>query len=375
MGIAKRKDNGSYTVRVYSKGQIIVQKGGFKKKAEAQRFYDKTLAKFKENPEEFLEDIRYTFDDLIERFVEIHLPTVRPSTRMKYTYEIELRIEPFFRYMPLARITANRLEDFKLGLIRSNLAPKSINICMNLLKAILDKAVKWDMLNKNPYNLEPLKVPKRDDDYAWWDDVKYIRLFLEEARKSTKYYPIYVLALETGMRQGEILALSKSDVDLENGRIRIRRSWGTKTKIMGPTKGGRIRFVDFNPESWLATILRNAISQSVHEEFIFTTSSGEMIGQTEIAGKTFNNIMERAGVPKIRFHDLRHTFATWYMIKTDNIRHLQQLLGHATVATTEKYLHVSARHKKAPLELSEMLFDSIGDDDKLCRIGLGGQKK
>jgi len=107
--------------------------------------------------------------------------------------------------------------------------------------------------------------------------------------------------------------------------------------------------VPFHPDSGLREILKEAIEKSTHPEAIIVTPSGKRILNRKLAGYHFPKLVGAAKVPKIRFHDLRHTFASWYMIEVGDIWSLKGILGHVDVQTTQRYAHLSQRHHKMPI--------------------------
>ena len=116
-----------------------------------------------------------------------------------------------FQFRPLQKIDRIEIESFR-SKIMEDLSVKSVNFCMDLLRTIFLKGVEWGMLDKSPYKLKSLKQPEVK--YAWWDKKECIIRFLEESKR-TRHYAAYKLALECGLRVGEIVGLSKQDVDLK----------------------------------------------------------------------------------------------------------------------------------------------------------------
>ncbi len=101
-----------------------------------------------------------------------------------------------------------------------------------------------------------------------------------------------------------------------------------------------------NPEDWNG---RHSLhNRSRHPEAIVATKSGTRVLNRKLSGYHFNKLVELVQVPKIRFHDLRHTFASWYMIEVGDIWSLKGILGHVDVQTTQRYAHLSQRHQKMP---------------------------
>ena len=111
--------------------------------------------------------------------------------------------------------------------------------------------------------------------------------------------------------------------------------------------------MDFNPNGELSRALKQAILMSGHEEIIFLTSRGNRVNNRALAGSCFKHIIKKAKVPIIRFHDLRHTFASWYMIELDEIWALKSILGHSDIRTTQRYAHHSSSRKRKTLEFSK----------------------
>ena len=178
------------------------------------------------------------------------------------------------------------------------------------------------------------------------------RKLLETAR-GNHLEALYVLAVHTGMRQGELLGLKWGDVDLESGVIRIRRTL-TRNKgrlVLGEpkTKCSRrtVRLTDKAVQA-----LREHLERQMEEMkrrgdlyqdqgFIFTTGAATPVDPSHLRKRYFAPLLKKAGLPCIRFHDLRHTCATLLLSRNVHVKYVQELLGHATVAITlNTYSHV-----------------------------------
>jgi integrase len=280
-----------------------------------------------------------TVGELLEKFEEIHLPTVSESTRTRYELDIRYRIRPHFERDSLSSIDRLKLESFRSGLLKE-LAPKSVNNCTELLRLIFNKGVDWGFIETSPMSLKKLRLPECK--YKWWEDKEHITKFLAEAKR-TPYYAAFLLALECGLRLGEIVGLSKTDIDLARCKVHVHQQWLEREGKLGPTKGRTVRTVNFDPKSDLGQALARAIAQSPDEEAIFVTRTGRRIRATKLR-KLMPRLVAKAKVPAIRFHDLRHTFASWYMLEHDDIWTLMRLLGHADIQTTQRYAHLSAKN-------------------------------
>jgi integrase len=178
---------------------------------------------------------------------------------------------------------------------------------------------------------------------------------LLDAAKDDKFEALYVLAVTTGMRRGELLGLKWSDVDLENTRLSIRRTLtrnGNGNYVaLGDTKNKKSRrTVRLTPQivkalrSHLERQLREieALGDSYDDQgLVFTSEAGTPINPSNLRQRSFAPLLKEAALPHIRFHDLRHTCATLLLSKGVHPTFVQELLGHATIAITlDTYSHV-----------------------------------
>ena len=325
---------GVYRIRSSWKAEIWVDKkkvktkAGFSTKKDAEKWYTLTLAQYHSDPTKIVKKRECTFDVLLEKYLAEHLPTVKQGTSTRYLIDITYRITPYFQYMELNKIDTGMIEAFRASIMK-DLSKKSINNCCSTLQTMLKKAEKWKMITKNPYEMDPLKLPQ----------------FLTLA-KECPYYAAYRLALDNGLRLGEIVGLSKRDINFERGLIHIHRQWLDKEKCYGSTKNGRERFINFDPQSSFGLSLLNAVKKSPDSEVIFVTRAGNRIGARKLSGYHFKRLTKKSGVRDITFHSLRHTFASWYMIDVGDIWSLMKILGHSDLKTTMRYSHHSTKDQR-----------------------------
>lgn len=333
---------GKWKAEIWVGKRRVESKSGFLTKSTAQKWHDTRIAEFHVDSTKLDDQKRFYFEDLLERYVQIHLPTVKPGTRTRYFIDINQRIRTQFEGRPLDKIEPFMFEQFRSEIMKG-LSAKSVNNCCDTLYSMFRKAVEWGMLDKNPCRLKQLKLP--ESKYNWWDDMVDVQRFLAVAR-TCRYFATYRLALDCGLRLGEIVGLSKQDVDFGRCQIHIHRQWLDKEKCYGPPKNSRERFVSFDPESDLGDVLRSAIAASPDSEMIFVTRTGRRVGARKLSGEHFQRLIRISGVKRIKFHDMRHTFASWYMITQDDIWSLKGVLGHADIQTSQKYAHLSSRYQK-----------------------------
>lgn len=310
----------------------------FKTKAEAIRYEAETVAKYSNEPESQGKEKKVSFNDLLDKFRLIHLPTIKEGTADRYEIDLKYRIEPFFRYMPLVNINPQLVEEFRSRIMRDRkLSKKSINNCMGVLSVMFTCGERWRMVDKSPVVTQPLKIERVE--YGWWHNSKDIMKFLNCARENSRYYSLFLTAIETGMRLGELIGLSKQDINFDFHYIKVHRQWLDKKKRYGSCKGNNIRTIPISEE--LAEILRNTVNESPHPEAIFVTRTGNRAMGRKVSGVHFKHLVKKSGVPDIKFHDVRHSFASHYMKNGGQIWDLKQILGHSSVKMTERYAHLA----------------------------------
>ena len=358
MSIVKRK-NGTYDVEVYVNSKRVATKRGFATKTKAMQWHEERRSNYRADPDRAVR-VKVpdrTFDELLEAYMKHHLPTVKETTEMRYLVDINERIRERFKFCKLKDISHEVVLKLQTELLDS-LSQKSINNCIALLKSIFTFGINLKMLRENPCTqIKPFKTLVRD--YSWWKNWDDVQTFLQATTSDRKgpphyrggrdpYAAGYRLGVECGMRLGEIVGLSKSDVDLERCAIHIHRQWVVKKMDYDAPKHNKVRTIGFDPDSDLRELLKDAIEASPHPEMIFVDDDGKRVRNDKLAGRYFQNWITLLGLPRIAFHDTRHTFASWFMIRGGDIWELMELLGHSNVKTTMRYAHLSPKVKRVP---------------------------
>jgi integrase len=167
------------------------------------------------------------------------------------------------------------------------------------------------------------------------------KAFLEAAR-GDRYEALYVLAIHYGLRRGELLGLKWSD--LQGSTLQVRRTMSESRvgRIEEETKNGKGRPIGLSERALEA--LRSHSRQQVgvkDSEYIFPSTTGTPTNSSNLMYRSFKPTLKRAGLPQIRFHDLRHTCATIRFMKGQHPKRVQELLGHASIAMTmDIYSHL-----------------------------------
>ncbi len=342
----KQLKNGfSYRAKIYwIDGKEMSQ--GFRRKVDAEAWERKKL--------EERDQIRITgiviqdsltFGEFVEKWMREKVAArLSPSTQSNYESDLRLHILPILKDVPTRSLRLEHGNQILLSLISKGRSPKTINGVLGLLQGIMNDAVLWQFSHRNPFvGLKPLKGETVVDTY--WTDSE-IEQFLRANLRHHRY-PIWVTALNTGLRRGEIAALKWDRVSFQRKQMEITRSV-SRYGLQDRTKTGRKRIVPMNEAIFE---LLWPLWKEQKSEFVFCEEDGSQVDAHHIY-RDFHAAQRRAGFQTlIRFHDLRHTFASHFMMKGGNIYDLQKILGHTTIQMTERYAHLSPTHLENAIQI------------------------
>jgi integrase len=275
--------------------------------------------------------------------------TVRPSTFEVHRHMIEPHIVPALGRLKLKDLNPAHVRGFYREKLDSGLSGATVRKMHSVLRKALKQAVLDGLIPRNV--CEAVKPPKVERKKIKPLDRQQAKTLLEAA-SGDRLEALYVLAVHTGMREGELLGLKWEDVDLERGVLRLRRSLvreGGKTTLgdlKTPKSRRSIRLTHAAAEA-----LRSHLERQLEEmerlgslyqpgRLVFATESGTLINPSNLRNRSFKPLLKRAGLPDICFHDLRHTCATLLLSQGTHPKLVQELLGHATIAMTlDTYSH------------------------------------
>ena len=252
------------------------------------------------------------------------------------------------------------------------LSPKTIKNVHGILHRALDQAIIERLIKDNPTNrcnlpkIEQKKItPLESDDISRFID----------AIKGHKYENIFFVTLFCGLRESEVLALTWDCVDFENNLILINKQLVTSTHhvgpeySLGPTKNSKERYVTVAP-SVMNKLIKQKENQNMMAEragsawnnewnLVFTNELGEHLKQNAIY-KAFKRVVRDLGIPDVRYHDLRHSYAVAAIESGDDIKTVQSNLGHATASfTLDVYGHVSRKMQMRSAENMERYIHNV----------------
>lgn len=320
-------------------------KSGFKTEREAQAAMRKVLTSLDTGT--YVPSTSMTVGDFLEKWLEDKASVIRYGTLRKYRWLINRRIIPMLGKLPLQGLTPQHIQTLYAKLRNGDkpLSSRSILHTHRLLHEALDRALKWSLIARNP--CDAVETPKADRPQmqAWTPE--QARHFLSVAH-SNRYYVAFVLALETGMRQGEILGLKWSDIDLQNGYLNVKRADYRGIINEPKTVRGR-RGISLLPNTVQVLKTHKACqteermflgSDYCDNELVIAKNDGTPLRARSLENHWYK-LLEESGLPRIRFHDLRHTHASMMAAAGVSAKAVSDRLGHSTVSfTLDTYTHL-----------------------------------
>jgi len=313
---------------------------------------------------------RRTVEAYLTEWLESTTQRVRPSTARRYEQLVRRHALPALGRLTLAQLRPAVLQGLYTDLVAAGLAPATVRQLHAILHHALAQAARWGLVSQNVADLvTPPRVPRYE---ARTLTAQQARTLLAAVRGDA-LEALYVLALYTGLRQGELLGLRWADVDLERGRLAVRGTLGrdaTGTLAVAETKTARSRRqVPLAPSAVTALRAHGARQAEARlragpawqgTDLIFTEADGRPLNSRELLRGHWYPLLARAGLPRIRFHDLRHTVATLLLEEGVHPRVAADALGHSTTALTlNTYSHVSATvAAEAAARLARLLDDA-----------------
>jgi len=278
---------------------------------------------------------RLTVAAYLEDWLEATRDNVRPATWQRYRGIVRTHHISRIGRIPLSKLTPGDVERLLRDMEGS---PRTRHHARAVLRTALARAVAHGLILRNPAALaSPPRVAHREIE-SW--DATQVRTFLDAIR-GHRLEALFTVAVTTGLRQGELLGLRWSDVDLSGGTLTVRHAL---QRVEGrlqlvETKTAKSRRTVPLPELALRA-LRTVQEGPIIGTHLFTTPSGSPLYGTAVY-RDFLDVIAAAGLPRIRFHSLRHTAASLLLAQGAHPRVVMEMLGHSTIALTmNTYSHV-----------------------------------
>ena len=336
-------------------------------KKEAERFLADKLKEV--NDGTFVQPTDETVKQFLERWVHATAPRVSEGSAYKYRSCIRRRINPFIGDRPLQRLNELIIQELYSTLTAKGYAPRTVLEVHTILDTALSQAVAWRILRYSPTDGVRPPTAQEPAPAVWSADEAEAFLALAEAC-SDRYAPIWRLGLDSGMRLGELLALTWQDVDFQRGVVSIRRTLTRNSKggwRLGehPKTSKSRRSIALAAET-LAALRRHKARQAERRlaagptwtdlDLVFDRGDGSWFNPSTVQG-AFATAVVRAKVPRLTPHGMRHTMATLMLVAGIHPKIVQERLGHNSIQMTlDRYSHVTATMQQdAAATLEEMM--------------------
>ena len=236
-------------------------------------------------------------------------------------------MKDFFKDIKLIDINTIIINKFVKQKQSEGLSAKSINNILTSLGTIFNWAIENDYTMFNPaQRVKKLKVIKEEMEFLTKEEIEAV---LNVTKKNyPDFYPLLLTAIYTGMRRGEILGLTWDCVNFLKSTIKVKYAL-YKGKLSTPKTKTSIREID-TPKivmDVLATLKNQSEPNTLN--LVFTSKNGKFLDADNMIKRRFHKVLDIAGVSRIRFHDLRHTYASLLLAKNLNIKYIQKQMGHA----------------------------------------------
>lgn len=327
----------------------------------------------------FVEPNNLTLEQWSATWQREYLANIKPSTITSYDAAIRNHIVPSLGKIRLHKLTTIDIQKFINSLpspteSKSGLSPKTVKNIYGILHRLLAQAVLCKLIPTNPADACVLpKVRKKKlqpmNEYQIAEFVKAI--------KGHKYESMFLVALFTGMREGEVCGLCRSCVDFDNGTILVDKQLqslrgktrGDKEKYaLLPTKNGKERTITAAPfvmeVLWKAKQAQDANRKLfgkafIENDLVFTDELGNRVTPQALY-RAFKLVVTELNMKDVRFHDLRHSYATMALKSGDDVKTVQETLGHSTASfTLDQYAFVTEKMKKDSADRMQAFIQSI----------------
>ncbi|MBQ6459002.1 MAG: site-specific integrase [Exiguobacterium sp.] len=324
------------------------KKRGFKTKKEAQKALIEAEHAILQKGM-YHEPAKTLYGEYLKSWLDDKKIIVKDSTYKIYHWLIHKHIIPYLGHIEISKIRPNDIQKLYNELITNDLlARENVQKIHSLINDSLNKAVKCDLINRNVASLVDRPKAYKSELSVW--SIQEVKLFLNNA-KTSRYHIAFVLALSTGMRQGEILALRWKDIDFSKQTLSIRQTLshtGNKINTGAKTKSS-LRNITLPEETINLLIKHKKAIQSEKRLADILYNDNDLVVCTNVGTpcsprnllRTFYSITKQSSVPRIRFHDLRHTHATLLLEQGTHPKVVSERLGHSNVRITlDTYSHV-----------------------------------
>ncbi len=321
-----------------------------KKQSVVRDWLQTTLNELKQGT--YLADSNVTVEEFFNRFLtDVVDKTLKPKTIDSYRLLAAKHIIPFLGKLKLKEVKPHHLQALYSEKLDHGLSRRTVQYIHAVIRRAFNEAVRWELLIKNP--ADGVTAPRPVKKAPVTLSVAEIKQFLEVV-KDHRFYPIYLIAVGCGMREGEILALETKDIDFVSNQISVRRN---VVCIRGKVTIGEVKtessMRSVAMPDFVALGLKPILPQS---GLIFRTSNNTPISPRNLL-RHFHESLAKAGLSRVKFHSLRHSYASIQLLSGTNPKVVQEALGHSSIQLTlDVYSHLIPTLQKEAAQKMDSLF-------------------
>lgn len=338
-GSLHRRPSGTWRGQVSTSGRRLSR--DFRSKPEAQAWLRMMLDQMDRG--QYGQAEKMTVAEYLPRWLSQHRASIRPKTAYQYAWNIQRYILPFLGPVQMSVLSLDRIEKYYGELLEAGVSIRTVRIVHTILHRALDKAVRYQLIRFNPsdgaslprYHYAEMKV---------FDESQVSQFLL--AGQNSPFQALYYLAVTAGLRQGELLGLKWSDLKWVSGTLHVQRQLqyipGQSWSLVEPKSKSSKRTIKLGENTLQMLRLHKERQETLKSmagerwndlDLIFPSSVGTPANDSHLR-KDFLNVLILAGLPRIRFHDLRHSCAALLLNSGVPVIAVSRMLGHSKPSVT-----------------------------------------
>ena len=346
--VRKRGKTWTYVIPIgkYENGKTKYKwVGGFKKQSDAEKALNREIGQIGQYG--YIQESGLTVKEYLEDWLEAYKVNLKPSTARGYRVNIG-HIIPRIGQLKLSSLQRGHVQNMYDEMLSNGLSGTTVIYIHRVLRKALKKAV-GVYIRINP--AIDVEIPKRAEYKAQVLDEGQVKRLLKVAKETDVYIPV-LLAVGVGLRRGEVLGLMWEDIDFEKNIIHIRRNAvvvDTVVHIGTPKSKTSRRSILVSSKK--IQILKDHKDKNPKTQYVVSGADGQIFS-SYVLNNHFKDVLKKAGLPSVRFHDLRHTFATIGLRKGIHPKVMSGILGHSTIGITMNlYSHLDISMQESAVSI------------------------
>jgi len=289
------------------------------------------------------------FSEVADMWLKAKKPNLRHSTYDQYRGHIENHLKMYFGNIKITRINYDSVESFLSHSYDENVSIPTLRKILVNFGAIMTYACRKRYMDNNP--VRDIEKPKGQSEHKEDEELEILkpkqirRLF--EKTPEMKYRTLFMTAVMTGMREGELFGLKWSDIDWFNNQIRVKRTFNHGRFYEPKTKTSK-RKIDLAPQVLMQLKRWKLACPKSSVDLVFPNEAGNPLSPINMVRRKFEPALKKAEIDRIRFHDLRHTYASIQIELGENPKYIQHQMGHSSIRIT-CYVGLSSQLIEEPL--------------------------